>query len=193
MRYLTYLLPLMLFVTACGGGSDKANSEKQASNDANDAQMSQEANDVRTIHLIGVDQMKYVVKDDSQEGVTTGKEIGNNGMLNVKSIDAEPGEKIRIELKAKSKLPASAMAHNFILLALETDVEAFDSAASSATDNDYIPEDKADQIIAHTELASGGDTVEITFTVPEEAGEYPYICSFPGHYLAGMEGTLNVK
>jgi len=24
-------------------------------------------------------------------------------------------------------------------------------------------------------------------------GEYPYLCSFPGHYVGGMKGTLVVK
>jgi len=50
-----------------------------------------------------------------------------------------------------------------------------------------------DQIIAHTDLAAGGETVEVIFTVPEETGDYPFICSFPGHFSAGMTGTLAVE
>ena len=42
-------------------------------------------------------------------------------------------------------------------------------------------------------LAGAGETVEVTFKVPAAAGEYPYICSFPGHFQAGMKGTLAVK
>jgi azurin len=51
----------------------------------------------------------------------------------------------------------------------------------------------SEQIIAHTEMAAQGETVEVTFTVPEETGEYPYLCSFPAHYSAGMKGMLNVQ
>ena len=47
--------------------------------------------------------------------------------------------------------------------------------------------------IAATGLAGDGETVSVTFTVPEQAGEYEYICSFPGHYAADMKGVLTVK
>ena len=36
-------------------------------------------------------------------------------------------------------------------------------------------------------------TVEVTFDAPTEPGEYVYLCSFPGHYAAGMKGLLVVK
>jgi azurin len=85
------------------------------------------------------------------------------------------------------------MAHNFVLLTMNADAAAFANAAAKARDNEYIPTDMEDQIIAHTDLAAGGETVEVTFTAPEETGEYEYICSFPGHYSGGMKGMLNVK
>ncbi|MDZ7692017.1 MAG: plastocyanin/azurin family copper-binding protein [Balneolaceae bacterium] len=190
MRYLTYLFPLvLLFVTACGGGSDDQN---QAQNTDTQTTANQ-SSEVRTINIIGVDQMKYVVKDENQQGITTGTEVGSDGMLELETISAEPGEQIRIQLTTQSQMPATAMAHNFILLALSADVDAFNSAAIKAKDNGYIPSGLTDQIIAHTDLAGGGETVEVTFTVPEETGDYPFLCSFPGHYAAGMEGTLNVE
>ena len=42
-------------------------------------------------------------------------------------------------------------------------------------------------------LSSALELVEITFTVPSEPGEYPYVCSFPAHYVAGMRGVLVVQ
>jgi azurin len=48
-------------------------------------------------------------------------------------------------------------------------------------------------VLASTKMAGGGETVEVTFTAPKEPGEYLYICTFPGHYLAGMKGVLVVK
>ncbi len=127
--------------------------------------------DVRTIKIKGTDQMKFDVTE----------------------INAVPGEKIRIVLTTVSKLPKMAMSHNVVVLKKGADAEAFANASAMARDNDYIAPDMKDQIIAATALAGGGDTVEITFTVPEDAGSYTYICSFPGHYLGGMKGTLNVK
>jgi len=39
-------------------------------------------------------------------------------------------------------------------------------------------------------LAKPGGNAEVTFQAPA-AGKYPYICSFPGHYMV-MKGTLTV-
>lgn len=129
------------------------------------------SNEVRTIEIKGTDQMKF----------------------DVTNITAKPGEEIRIVLTTVSKLPPAAMSHNVVVLKKDTDVEAFANASAMARDNDYIAPDKKGQIIAATPLAGGGETVEVTFTVPEDAGNYPYICSFPGHFLGGMKGTLTVK
>lgn len=126
---------------------------------------------VRTIKIKGTDSMKFDVTE----------------------INAVPGEKIRIVLTTVSKLPKMAMSHNVVVLKEGTDAEAFANASAMARDNDYIAPEMEDQIIAATPLAGGGETVEITFTVPQDAGSYTYICSFPGHFLGGMKGTLNVK
>ena len=127
--------------------------------------------DVRTIEVIGNDQMKFDVTE----------------------ITAKPGEKIRIRLTTVSKLSKQVMAHNIVVLKSDTDAGAFANASAMARDNEYIAPDFEDQIIAATELAGGGETVTVTFTVPEEPGKYPYVCSFPGHFYGGMKGVLTVK
>ena len=186
-RFAPYLFSLMLlFVTACGGGSDQQQAEDQTA----DTQATEQADDIRTIEMVGIDRMKFVV-DGEEEGITTGEKMGDYVLL--KTITAAPGEELRIRLITESDLPASAMAHNFVLLTMNADAAAFANAAAKARDNEYIPTDMEDQIIAHTDLAAGGETVEVTFTAPEETGEYEYICSFPGHYSGGMKGMLNVK
>ena len=38
-----------------------------------------------------------------------------------------------------------------------------------------------------------GERVQVTFTVPETPGDYPFLCTFAGHYQAGMKGTLIVR
>ena len=47
---------------------------------------------------------------------------------------------------------------------------------------DYIPPEMKDQVLAANTLAGPGETVEVTFKVPSAAGNYPYICTFPGHF-----------
>lgn len=197
MRYLTYLLPLaLLFITACGGGS--SNNQQEQSENNTQAQASNTAaasGDVRTIDIIGINKLKYVVKEKGEMLGTAGTVEASNGetYILLESIDAQPGEKLRIRLTTISQLPAQAMAHNWVLLQKSTDPAAFANAATGAGDSDYIPSDMSDQIIAHTPLAGGGETVEVTFTVPEQTGDYPYLCSFPAHFSAGMKGTLNVR
>ncbi|WP_138430993.1 plastocyanin/azurin family copper-binding protein [Fodinibius saliphilus] len=121
---------------------------------------------------------------------------GTNQMkFTVTNIEAQPGQKITVKLTTISDFPKTAMAHNFVLLAADADVTAVARASAKASGNEYIPTDAdmKDQIIAYTGLAGGGETVEVTFTAPEESGDYEYICSFPGHYMGGMKGVLTVK
>lgn len=127
--------------------------------------------DARTIEITGTDHMQY----------------------DITTIDAAPGEEIRIVLTTESQLPKQAMAHNVVVMDSGADIQEFIQASATARDNQYIASDFDDQIIAHTDLAGGGETVEVTFTVPEETGTYEYICSFPGHYASGMKGVINVQ
>lgn len=125
----------------------------------------------RIIEMDGTDQMKFTRTQ----------------------ITAKPGEEITIKLTTVSKLPKAAMAHNWVLMEKGIDLENFANKSVMARDNSYIAPELEDQVIAMTDLAGGGETVEVTFTVPEEKGNYTYICSFPGHFLAGMKGTLTVE
>jgi azurin len=109
------------------------------------------------------------------------------------TITAKPGEQLRVRLVSKGSMPKIAMAHNFVLLNKTAKVVDFATAAMNARATDFIPADRKADIIASTGLAGAGETVEVTFKVPAAAGEYPYICSFPGHFQAGMKGNLVVK
>lgn len=125
----------------------------------------------RVVEIIGTDDMKY----------------------NTTTIAAKPGEQITVRLTAKGTMPKIAMSHNFVLLALKADPAAFATAGMTARDTDYIaPANKA-QVLAASKLAGNGETVEVTFKAPTAPGVYNYICTFPGHFAAGMKGTLTVK
>ncbi|GAB3679477.1 azurin [Salinisphaera aquimarina] len=125
------------------------------------------------------------------------KTVEIEGMNSLKfskeSITVKPGEKVTIKLSNNSKLPAAAMAHNWVLLKADANPQKFDEAAVNAKDSDYIPSDMSDQVIAHTGLVAGGSSDTVTFTAPDKPGDYTYICSFPGHFAAGMKGTLTVS
>jgi azurin len=124
----------------------------------------------RTIEITGGDDMKY----------------------NVTEITAKAGETIKIRLTSKGTLPKVAMAHNVVVLKSGAKQLDFVNAAAMARATDFIPADMKDQVLAATGLAGPGESVEITFKVPA-AGSYPFMCTFPGHFAAGMKGTLIVK
>ncbi len=54
----------------------------------------------------------------------------------------------------------------------------------------YIP--ATPQVLFHTVLLQPGKSDTIYFTAPQKAGEYQYLCTYPGHY-AVMRGTLKVE
>ena len=125
----------------------------------------------RTVEIVGTDDMKF----------------------NVATINAKPGEQLRIRLTAKGTMPKIAMSHNVVVLKKEADPAAFATAAASARATEFIPAANKGDVIAHTALAGNGETVEVTFKVPTVAGSYPYLCTFPGHFVVGMKGNLVVK
>jgi azurin len=119
---------------------------------------------------------------------------GNDAMqYDVKTINAKPGEKLKVTLSTTSAMAKEMMAHNFVLLAKDAPVDQFVMEAMMARDKGYVPDSGKKWILASTGLAGNGETVEVTFDAPKEAGEYLYICTFPGHYAAGMKGKLIVK
>ncbi len=56
--------------------------------------------------------------------------------------------------------------------------------------SDFIP--KSDKILHATKMLSQNQSETLRFHAPTKPGEYPYICSFPGHYLV-MRGTMIVE
>ena len=125
----------------------------------------------RTVEITGGDDMKYSVTE----------------------IAAKPGETLKIKLVSKGTLPKVAMAHNVVVLKSGAKQADFVNAAAMARATDFIPADMKDQVLAASTLAGPGETVEVTFKVPATAGSYPYLCTFPGHFAAGMKGTIVAK
>lgn len=108
-------------------------------------------------------------------------------------ITAKPGERLRINLVSSATMPKLVMGHNFVLLKLGVDPKGFTDEAASARDMDFIPPKRKADIIAYTGLVGPGEREQVTFTVPKVAGKYPFVCSFAGHFAAGMSGALLVK
>lgn len=87
------------------------------------------------------------------------------------------------------------MQHNLLIIepgSLEEVGAAADKLAADpqGASMDYIP--SMSEILFTTPLVNPGDTYELTFKVPETPGEYPFVCTFPGHWRI-MNGIMKVQ
>ncbi len=169
-------IALGFLTVACGGGGEQKQ-QKEEKPKVQLQQGSEEEEEDRSdipesveLSIEGNDQMKY----------------------NKEKLTAYAGQEVTLTLKHVGEMALEAMGHNVVILAKGTDVADFAAdAVAAGLDANHIPEDRKDEIIAHTGLVGGGDETTITFTAPEK-GTYDFICSFPGHY-GMMKGKFNVK
>jgi azurin len=132
--------------------------------------------------------------DEAASGGSTGTtlEIGSDGenlLFDKTELEVSAGQEVTLVFQNNS----AVQEHNWVLVAGGEDVAApiADAGLTAGLDNEYLGEDRSN-VIAHTGVAQGGETVEVTFTAPTDAGTYLYICTVPGHYPL-MQGTLVVQ
>lgn len=159
-------IALVFMISACGGNTQTNENSNETT--ASETAASPEATET-TLTLEGNDQMQF----------------------NQTELRATAGQTITLTLKHTGKMDKKVMGHNFVLLKPGTDLAAFGQKAASAVAEDYVPVSESANVIAHTKVIGGGESVTIQFTVPEK-GTYDFLCSFPGHY-AMMKGKLIVE
>jgi azurin len=101
-------------------------------------------------------------------------------------LSAKAGAKITLNFKNSGT--SKGMTHNFVLVKPGTIDTVLAASIAAGPDKGWIAE-SAD-VIAKSKLIDAGESVKIEFTAPTEPGDYPYICTFPGH--ATMRGVLKV-
>jgi putative membrane-bound dehydrogenase-like protein len=61
--------------------------------------------------------------------------------------------------------------------------------AKDGAEKNYVP--NIPQVLAATPLVNPGQTFRLKFIVPDVVGDYPYVCTFPGHWRL-MKGNMKV-
>jgi uncharacterized protein len=56
--------------------------------------------------------------------------------------------------------------------------------------NHFVP--KTDKVLHATKLIDPQAVATLRFNAPNEPGSYPYVCTFPGHWVI-MNGVMEVK
>jgi len=132
------------------------------------------------------------VNQQAGKGVTT-VEIGvieNEMKFDINSFEVDAGTQVEIIFKN-----TDFMQHNLLIVepgSLQTVGEAADKLAMdpNGASRNYIPD--LPQVLYATKLVDPREEVRLLFTAPEEPGEYPFLCTFPGHWRI-MNGIITVK
>jgi plastocyanin len=117
---------------------------------------------------------------------------GGGSALSVTAQDTLKFEPATLSAKAGADTTvtfknAGAQQHNWVLTSTADADKVATEAAAKAGDATGIS-----GVLASGKLLAGGGNEEVKFTAPA-AGSYTYICTVPGHYQAGMKGTLTTS
>ena len=87
-----------------------------------------------------------------------------------------------------------AMQHNLLIvepdaLAIVGNSAEIMAKTPAGVAKGYVPD--LPQILAFTILVDPGTVAKLRFQVPETTGDYPYVCTFPGHWQT-MNGVMKV-
>ncbi len=190
MRTLAIALSLSL-ATACGGSPPPAPKAKPATEAKKAAPKTKKEPKAEAPKKEEPAKAATELIVDDGTTVTINLEGNDQMQYNTKRIEIPAGRKVKLILTHTGKIPAAAMGHNFVLLKPGTDGAGFAAKAMLAKDSGYIPAELKDSVLANSKVVGGGESTTVEFDAPA-AGEYEFLCSFPGHY-AMMKGKFIVK
>lgn len=133
-------------------------------------------------------------KPNPWAGGEAGREIVVEAALGLqyvqKTLKAKAGERISLVFKNPDVVP-----HNWILGKPGTLQSLGDKCNLMITDpkglaKHYVPE--SDDVLVYTDMVNAKGEFTIQFNAPKEPGDYPYLCTFPGHWMV-MNGVMTVE
>lgn len=101
-----------------------------------------------------------------------------------------PGAKVKLTLINDDEMP-----HNLVVTKASNDkglalAQTAWALGEKGMELHWIPKDP--RVLAATKTIAPHAKEEIVFTAPTEPGDYPYVCTFPGHAMA-MNGVMLVR
>ena len=99
-----------------------------------------------------------------------------------------PGQPVKVIFENGDDLP-----HNIVFCQPGTDTAAMAlkqmENVEAALKRNWVPDDK--RVWLHSKMLNPHEEETLTFTAPEKPGDYPFVCTFPGHALT-MNGKMKV-
>ena len=107
-----------------------------------------------------------------------------------KELHAKAGERLSLTFENVDQMP-----HNWVLMKPGAEATIGGLADRLITEPDvlarsYVPD--SPDIICHTRIIDPLNSMTIHFNAPSKPGRYPYMCTFPGHWVL-MRGVLVVE
>ncbi|TDU66086.1 azurin [Prosthecobacter fusiformis] len=107
-----------------------------------------------------------------------------------KQLIAKAGEKLTLTFKNPDVVP-----HNWLLAKPGSLQKLGDQVNLMITDpkglaKHYVPDSQ--DVLVYTDMVNPKEQFSIHFEAPKEKGEYPYLCTFPGHWMV-MNGVMKVE
>jgi azurin len=117
-------------------------------------------------------------------------EARDNLQFSTRRLEAKPGERLALKFKNPDVVP-----HNWALIkpgSLESVGDMANKLIGSpdAYLQQYVPQ--SDLVICYTDIVEPGEEFTIYIVAPATPGTYPYLCTFPGHWMV-MNGELIVR
>ncbi|MET3114011.1 putative membrane-bound dehydrogenase-like protein [Pedobacter sp. CG_S7] len=106
-----------------------------------------------------------------------------------KLINLKAGDKVSLRFENPD-----GMQHNLLIIKPGT-LQKVGAAADAllrnpkAADLQYVP--NIPEVLFSTKILNPGESYVLEFTVPNTPGDYPFVCTFPGHWR-GMNGIIRV-
>ncbi len=115
---------------------------------------------------------------------------GKNLTFATPAFKVKAGETIRLTFVNPDVVP-----HNWVLLRPGTQATVGDLvnkiiAEPDAAIRGYVP--RTDDVLVYTDITEPGASSSIDFKAPDSPGRYPFLCSFPGHWMV-MNGVMTVE
>ncbi len=99
------------------------------------------------------------------------------------SFTVAAGTTVRLVFSNPGEMP-----HNAVIITPGS-TDAVGMAADQLVGGDYVPD--MESVLFATPMLDPGTSVVLMFEAPAEPGDYPYLCTFPGHWRL-MQGTMVV-
>ena len=127
-------------------------------------------------------------KGDAGRAVTIEAALGLQYVQ--KELRVKAGERLSLTFRNPDVVP-----HNWMLAKPGTLQKIGALANTMITDpqglaKHYVPD--SPDVLVYTDMTNPQAAFTIHFTAPQEKGDYPYLCTFPGHWMV-MNGVLKVE